>query len=250
MSAWKKQLEQGLDSVRSLASWTFTAADTVLFASTAIGVSAFDPGGKCSHYVGKAWCSFNLKALGFEVSVQGLENISPGQPYVAMVNHSSHLDVWAVYHALPLQIRWVMKEELRKIPFFGRACARMGHVYVVRGDSESARKSMEEAARRIAAGTTVVFFPEGTRTKDGQLQSFKTGGFRLALQAQVPILPVSIAGTGSMLPPGSWRFWPGHIRMAVGTPIPTLGRPASDYPRLMQETRESIEAGLAILGRE
>lgn len=248
MSTLGKRLEQGLVSARSLASWTFTAADTAVFGSAAIGVSAFDPGGNRAYYLGKAWASFNLGLLGFKVSAVGLEHIVPGKPYVAMVNHSSHLDVWAVYHALPLQIRWVMKEELRKIPIFGRACDRMGHIYVARGDTESARRSMEEAGERIAAGTTVVFFPEGTRTKDGQLQKFKTGGFRLALQAQVPILPVSIAGTGAMLPPGSWRFRPGHIRMAVGAPIPTQGRGPEDRAALMEETRAALLEGLAHLG--
>lgn len=244
MSGLKNRLTDGLLTARSVLSWTATAFDTVAFASTAIGVAAFDPGGRKAYHVGRAWSSFNLRLLGFKVSITGLEHIEPGAPYVAMVNHSSHLDVWAVYDALPLQIRWVMKQELRKIPFFGTACERIGHIYVQRGDTESARRSMEVAAERIAAGTTVVFFPEGTRTKDGQLQKFKTGGFRLALQAQVPILPVCITGTGGMLPPGSWRFRPGHIRMAVCPPISTRGRPHSDLSALMEETRQAIQAGL------
>lgn len=247
MSTLRKQLESGLVTGRSVANWTLTAVDTVAFGSAAIGLSLFDPDGTRTYHIGRAWSVFNLAMMRSKVSVQGLENIAPNTPYVAMVNHSSHLDIWAVYHGLPLQIRWVMKQELRKIPIFGTACARMGHIYVQRGDTDSARRSMEDAAERIAAGTTVVFFPEGTRTRDGQLRKFKTGGFRLAIQAQTAILPVSIAGTGGMLPPGAWRFRPGPIRMVVGAPISTTGLTLEEMPALMEDTRGSIEAGLARL---
>lgn len=250
MSSITKRLRDGLSTARSVAAWTVTAADTAVFGSAAIGLSLVDPGGRRTYHLGKTWSSMNLALLQSRVTVTGLANVVPDAPYVAMVNHSSHVDIWAVYHALPLQIRWVMKHELRRIPIFGFACDRMGHVYVKRGDTESARRSMQEAAERIAAGTTVVFFPEGTRSKDGQLQKFKTGGFRLALEAGVPVLPVAIRGTAQMLPPGDWHFFPGRIRVDVQPPIPTAGRGQEALSALMEETRVSIAAGLAALDAE
>jgi 1-acyl-sn-glycerol-3-phosphate acyltransferase len=104
---------------------------------------------------------------------------------------------------------------------------------------------MAEAARRVAAGYTVVFYPEGTRSRDGRLLPFKKGGFRLALQAQVPILPVAIRGTRELFPPDHWRFRGGRVDAVVREPIETTGLGAADLDVLMERTRASLQAGLA-----
>ncbi len=244
MSRFKSPIDKAVASVRSVAAWSVMTGNTVPFASSAIGLSLVDPGGFKTYYLGKTWAQVNLRLIRSSLVVSGRENVAPGQPYVAMVNHRSHVDIWAVYAALPLSIRWVMKQELRKIPIFGYCCERMGHLYVQRGNSESARKSMEQAARSIATGTTVVFFPEGTRSTGDEMLPFKSGGFRLALEAQVPVLPVSIDGTRDVLPSGEWRYQPGQIRIVIGAPIPTEGRGPDARHALMDETRAAIEQGL------
>lgn len=241
------RLENFLEPIRSLRSamaWGLTAGNTAVLGSAAIGLSAVDPGGDRTYHLGRFWSRLNLRMIRTSLTVVGAEHVVPGAPYVAMVNHNSHVDIWAVYAALPLQIRWVMKQELRRIPIFGFACDRMGHLYVQRGNSESARASMARAAEAISRGTTVVFFPEGTRSPDGQLGRFKTGGFRLALQAQVPILPVTIQGTRAVLPPREWRHRSGRIRVAISPPIATAGRADGELADLMRETRGAIEGAL------
>ena len=246
MKGWKEQLTKAANAARSAGQWSVTTGNTAVLASTAIGLSVVDPGGFRTYHLGRFWSQMNLKLLLSDLAVVGTENVEPGAPYVAMANHQSHVDIWAVYAALPLSIRWVMKQELRRIPIFGYCCDRMGHLYVQRGNTDSARRSLERAAESIASGTTVVFFPEGTRSVDGELQAFKTGGFRLALQAGVPVLPVSIHGTREILPAGDWHCRSGHIKVAIGAPIPTTGRgrEREDLNALMQETHEAIAKGL------
>jgi 1-acyl-sn-glycerol-3-phosphate acyltransferase len=234
---------RALHSLQGVTAWGVTATNTAAIASAAIGLSAVDPGGFRTYHLGRFWSQLNLRLLRTPLEVVGRDNVVRGQPYVAMVNHNSHVDIWAVYAALPLSIRWVMKQELRRVPIFGYCCERMGHLYVERGNSDSARRSMEQAAESIATGTTVVFFPEGTRSRDGELRSFKTGGFRLALQAQVPVLPVGIHGTRQMLPAGEWRPRRGHIRVAIEPPIQTEGLGLDSLHLLMEQTREAIERG-------
>jgi 1-acyl-sn-glycerol-3-phosphate acyltransferase len=233
-----------VDRVRSAALWSAIVADTAALGDLVIGLSLVDDGGFLTYHVGRFWSRLNLRLLGIEVTASGAEHVAPGQSYVVMANHQSYCDIWATFAALPLQLRWVMKRELRKIPVFGYACGRMGHIYVERGNREDARASMAEAARRIASGTSVVFFPEGTRSTTGVLGPFKSGGFRLALAGGVPLLPVSITGTGRTLAAHSWIFHPGRVHVAVSAPIPTAGRGDDALPALMDETRAAILAGM------
>jgi len=219
------------------------AADTSLLGNLVIGMSLLGRSGDEAHRVGRFWSTLNLRLLGFEVTSEGAERLVPDQPYVVMANHQSYLDIWSVYAAVPLSIRWVMKQELREVPVFGLACERMGHVYVERGNRESAQTSMQVAADRIASGTSVVFFPEGTRSKTGDLGPFKSGGFRLAMAAGVPILPVTLNGTRELLPNGAWRFRTGRIHVVMGEPIPTAELGPEGLEPLMQRTRDALEAG-------
>lgn len=243
MSELKPRLRDALHLARNALNWPMVAVDTAVFGTTAIAVSLFEKDGERSYHVGRSWAVANLRAIGGSWEAEGADNIDRSQPYVVMVNHSSLLDIWAIYATLPLQIRWVMKQELRKVPIFGYACERMGHIYVKRGHSEQAKRSMRLAARRVAGGASVVFFPEGTRSLDGQLRPFKKGGFRLAIDAGVPILPVTVNGTSKMLPAD--RYWasPGQIRVVVSEPISTRGFTLDDMGELMERTRRSIESG-------
>ncbi|NMC68738.1 MAG: 1-acyl-sn-glycerol-3-phosphate acyltransferase [Myxococcales bacterium] len=226
------------------AGWGILALDTTALGVAAIALSALPGGSERAYAVGRFWSLLNLRILGAELRVHGRERLVPGRPYVVMANHQSHLDTWAVIAALPMRLSYVMKQELRSIPIFGYGCERLGMVYVERGNRESARRSMAEAARKVAAGTSVVFYPEGTRSRDGRLGTFKTGGFRLALEAGVPILPLSIAGTRALFPADDWRFRAGRIDVTIGEPIPCAGRPAADLERLVAQTRAAILAAL------
>jgi len=233
-----------IGGARSAAGWGIVALDTAALGVAVIATSVLPDGSRRSYAIGRFWSDANLRILGADLRVHGLDRFDPGRPFVVMANHQSHLDTWAVLAAFPMRLSYVMKQELRRIPVFGYGCERLGMVYVERGNRESAGRSMAEAARKIATGTSVVFYPEGTRSRDGRLGKFKTGGFRLAVEAGVPILPVSIAGTRALLPADSWRFQAGRIDLTIGEPIPTAGLTPNDLDDLIERTRAAILAGM------
>ncbi len=238
------KIDRFIHSARSLGSWCLLGVDTTILGTSVIAMSFWDRDGFLCDHVGRFWSRLNLRAVGINVEVQGRENLDPGSSYVMMVNHSSLLDIWIIYDALPLQIRWVMKSELKKVPVFGFACEKMGHIYVQRGDSASARASMQEAARKVADGASVVFFPEGTRSEDGNLLDFKKGGFRLAVEAGASIVPVVVKGTSDLMPSGDWVCKKGTVKARILKPIKTKGMTSQDLPFLMAETRKAMEESL------
>jgi 1-acyl-sn-glycerol-3-phosphate acyltransferase len=223
----------------------FLGVNTAILASSIIVVSIFDPSGNIGHYIGKFWSRLNLFLSGASIELRGLEHIEKGSSYVVMSNHQSHYDVWALIGYLPLQLRWVMKKELRKIPFFGLCCERMGHIYVDRSDSEKSREELQVIRDKFAAGSSVVFFPEGSRSDDGNLKPFKKGGFVMALQGQVPILPVTIQGSRFVLPKGSKKIMPGTITIYIHPPVSTSGYAYETKEALMDIVRRAIQSKIA-----
>jgi 1-acyl-sn-glycerol-3-phosphate acyltransferase len=152
-------------------------------------------------------------------------------------------DTAAIVATLPCSFRFVAKRELTWIPFFGWALAASGHVIIDRSNRESSVRSLERAAERVRRGKTVVIFPEGTRVQAGELGEFKSGGFHLALAAQVPILPASVSGSSRITPPRSLRIESGRIHVHYGEPIPTAGLALDDRQRLKELARDAILAG-------
>jgi len=191
--------------------------------------------------ISKFWGRLNLALSGVPISVSGNEFIDENQPYIVMANHQSHYDVFALIGYLPLPLKWVMKMELRKIPIFGIACEKVGHIYIDRGNSEKARKSLKAAGEKIRAGSSVVFFPEGTRSPDGKLQPFKKGGFVMALEAKVPILPVTVVGGRKILPKKSLRILPGNMKIIIHDPIPVTEYTYETKEKLIEQVRRVIE---------
>jgi 1-acyl-sn-glycerol-3-phosphate acyltransferase len=218
--------------------------DTAILGTSVIVLSYLDRRGNICHYFGKFWGRLNLFLTGVSVSVSGREHIRKGQPYIIMSNHQSALDILALYGYLPLQFRWVMKIELRKYPIFGLGCERIGHIYIDRGDSEKAHESLKVAGQKIRNGASVLFFPEGTRSRDGKLLPFKKGGFVIALEAGVPILPVTISGSLPLLPKKSLKIIPGHMEMRFHEPIPMDGYTYETKEKLMEKVRNVIGGDL------
>jgi len=200
-----------------------------------------DPQGTGVESISKFWGKLNLMLSGVSMSVSGDELIDENQPYIVMANHQSHYDVLALIGYLPLPLKWVMKMELREIPIFGIACEKVGHIYIDRGISEKAQKSLKAAGEKIQAGSSVVFFPEGTRSADGKLQSFKKGGFVMALEANVPILPVTVVGGRNILPSKSLRVLPGNMKIIIHEPIPVNEYTYETKEKLIEQVRWIIE---------
>lgn len=172
-----------------------------------------------SAQVGGLWARVIGWLTPMRVSVEGLEHIDPSQTYVVVCNHQSQYDILLVYGWLGLDLRWVMKKELRKLPGIGIACEKVGHIFVDRTNPEAARQAIHEALERIGDGVGILFFPEGTRSQDGRLKTFKNGAFRLAAEQQLPVLPLTLLGTREILPPKTLRVRPGRARIVIHPPI-------------------------------
>ena len=217
--------------------------NTLLCAIAAILCTYFDSQSR-GHAVARFWSRLNLALSGVSVSLEGEDRIDENQPYVVMANHQSHYDVFALMGLIPLQLRWIIKMELRKMPVFGYACEKVGYIFIDRGNHEKAMQSLKAAGEKIRAGASVIFFPEGTRSVDGTLRTFKKGGFVIAVEARVPILPVTVLGGKEILPKGSFRILPGEMKLIIHDPIPVDGYTYDTKEKLMERVRAAIEADL------
>ena len=194
-------------------------------------------------WAGTGWSRNILRAARTPVIAEGLEHIPRDQPLIYASNHSSMFDIWALFATLPGSVRFVAKRELFKIPLLGPAMLAAGHIPIDRTARKSAFEAYDEAARTIQRGTSsIVVFPEGTRSRTGELLPFKNAPFGLAIAAQVPIIPVYVHHTFEILPKGALRLRPRPIRLLAGRPILTAGLRPEDRERLRDEVRAAIVA--------
>ena len=181
-----------------------------------------------------------LGVAGARLHVRSHAPLDPKRPYVFMSNHLSSVDIWAMFLGVPLKFRFIAKKQLRAIPIFGWAMSAGRFIFIDRSNAASARRSIEEAARRISQGCSVVMYPEGTRSRDGKLLPFKKGGFHLAMTAGVDIVPVAIQGTREIMPAGTLTIRSGDVDLQLGEPIPTAGLKASDREALIAKVRNRV----------
>lgn len=198
-----------------------------------------------SRTIAVLWARINMLASLVTLSSSGREHVRPGQSYIVVANHQSYYDIYALYGFSGLDLRFVMKQELRKVPIIGLVCDVMGHIYLDRSNAKAAVRSLAGVRERIAGGISIVFFPEGTRSPNGELQPFKRSAFKLAVELQLPILPVTLHGTGELLPPNGWDLYPGHIHLAIHPPIAGAGLEEQDTRALMQQVRGRMQDYLA-----
>jgi len=232
-------------SIRTLWYYLVLFFTTILHASAAIIAGLFrvkNRRGGIYDWSGTDWSRDILSAAGTPVVASGLEHIPRDQPVIYASNHSSMFDIWALFATLPGSVRFVAKRELFRIPVLGRAMLAVGHVPIDRTARKRAFEAYDEAARMIRGGTSVVVFPEGTRSRTGELLPFKNAPFGLAIAAQVPIVPVYVHHTFEILPKGAWRLRPRPIRLVVGQTIPTAGRRPEDREQLRDEVRAAMVA--------
>ncbi|MDP7417172.1 MAG: lysophospholipid acyltransferase family protein [Desulfobacterales bacterium] len=178
------------------------------------------------HNIAKIWAKSILFASRIRVTVTGYSNIDLGRSYIYMSNHQSNFDIPVLLAYLDTQFRWLAKAELFKIPIFGSSMKRAGYISINRSNRRSAFESLKEAARKIRNGVSVLIFPEGTRSRDGNIRAFKKGGFVLAVDSGVPVVPIVIHGTWSIMSKKGIRIKPGNVVIEILKPIET-----SDYTR-------------------
>jgi 1-acyl-sn-glycerol-3-phosphate acyltransferase len=232
-----------LASVVYVARYVLIMLYTIVWGSLGCGLAVLDRSGEAVLWVARNWVRWIFWTCGIRVEADGLENVDPRQPCVFMSNHQSVVDVGALVLTLPVSWRFVAKRELAWIPFFGWAMWLGGHVIIDRGKHERAVASLRRAAQRVRGGVNVIIFPEGTRSETGEMRPFKSGGFHLALEAQVPILPVTVSGSRRLAPKGSLRVDSGRVRVHYGKPLATRGLALEDREALKQRVREAIAAG-------
>ncbi len=221
-------------------SWTLT----VLVAITVSILSIMGAAKFAGRYVAKAWGRIILFITPAWVQRTGAEHIEPSQSYVVIANHQSTYDILLVYGYLPLDFKWVMKIELRKVPFVGFACEKMGHIYVDRRNRKAAIAAMRQAKDKLVGGNSVMFFPEGTRSSGATLLPFKKGAFRMARDLQLPILPVSISGADRILASGGVKILPGKITMSFHEPITVEQINQSSDSEIIKLAEAAVAAGI------
>ncbi len=180
------------------------------------------------------------------IRTEGFERLQWDEPAILMANHESYLDVPALIASCPVPLRFVARKEVFKAPIMGAAMWATGQISIDRSDRTKAIESLRRAAKQVSSGRTVLLFPEGTRSSDGELGTFKKGGFMLALEAGVPIVPIGLAGTRGLVPRGTWMYSRSRVAIVVGEPIPTAGMSVEDREGLMQTVRERIEEARAV----
>lgn len=236
-----------IERVRSVLFYAILVWSTIALGLIAIWFATVTRKQKWPHRCARVWGMVNLAAAGVRVRLSGVDRIDPNRAYIFAANHQGWFDIFSILAKLPVHFSWLAKKELFRLPVLGSAMAATGYIPIDRTDHRGALESMNLAAMRVKSGTSVVIFPEGTRSPDGVLREFKKGGFMLAIKSQQPIVPVTISGSHAILPTkGDWVIHPGVINITIGNPIPTEGCSMKERDWLMEEVRQAIRKFLGV----
>ena len=217
---------------------------TIFFVSLGVIVVILFDDRVANRTTGVWWARFNSFITPMRVTVFGRENIKKGESYIIVSNHQSSYDIFLLYGWLGVDIKWVMKKELRKIPVFGLAGKMGGNIYIDRSSPKAAYASLNVAKKKLVDGTSVIILPEGTRSRTGEIGLFKKGAFILATDLGIPILPISISGTRSILQPKTFALFPGRAVMEIHKPVPVSTKDRDKIDDLIKRVRDTIESGL------
>jgi 1-acyl-sn-glycerol-3-phosphate acyltransferase len=212
---------------------------TIVLGSLSLASSLFDGRGYFAHWCARTWSRLILTTTGVKVTVTGLERLEPGRTYVFVSNHQSIYDIPILFWSLPFQLRIIAKESLGQIPFLGWHLRRTGHMLVDRRHPDRS-KIFGWASRLTSSGLSLIVFPEGTRSRDGRVARFKGGSFFLALQAGLPIVPLSVVGSRHVMLKGRLTTYPGDVRLVVHDPIDTHDRGDVDPKEFGERVRRII----------
>lgn len=224
-----------------MAVWITIVMSTVLFGLPAMFAALLPPRGDWFTRFARGWARTILFVTGVRLRVLHVERLEAGSSSVFVANHASMADILVLFAGLPVQIRFMAKRSVFRVPFLGWGIAAAGFIPVDRGDSVRGRLAVDVVLKRLHGGRSVVVFPEETRSSDTELLPFKKGAALVAIRAGLPMLPIGIVGTSRVLPRGSLRSSPGPVVLVVGEPIPTQGKTASDRAELTRMAREAIE---------
>ncbi len=222
--------------------WIIFAAIVITFFCSIVAFFSglINPSGKFTNGTIRFWAFSILKIASIKVEIEGLEKLKPNQPYVFMANHQSTFDIMTCLAVMPGTARFLAKQELFRIPIFAQAMRAVGMIPIDRGNSQKARKSLDEAVQIVKKGVSVIIFPEGTRTRDGNIQNFKKGGFILAMNGGIPIAPVVLTGAMQIMHKKDLYMRKGTIRIDFLNPIETNVFNYEKRNELVSEVRNEI----------
>ena len=213
---------------------------TIVLGSLSLLSTLFDRSGNVAHTCARAWAWLILKTTGVRVRVDGLEHIDTRRSYVFAANHQSIYDIPIIFAAIPAQLRIVAKDSLGRIPFMGWHLHRAGHLLVDRRNPGS--DIVDKMRRLVGESSSLIVFPEGTRSVDGSVARFKKGSFLVAADAGLPVVPVSIAGSRHVMKKGRLMVCPGEIRVTVHEPIPTAGVSRKDVLEFAARVQQVVRS--------
>lgn len=202
----------------------------------------FDKQRRIPHALGYWWSDLNIALNPYwKLKVRGLENIDHKKTYVIVANHLSQADIVLLYQTR-MQFKWVAKSSLFEIPVLGWCMSLGKHIELERGSFSSVKDIYHKAAKWLQGGMSVLFFPEGTRSENGEMKEFQNGAFKLAIKERIPVLPIAIRGTGNTLPKGSWIFGTNIVlSLKVLPAIDTSTYKTADFAALRDKTHEAIK---------
>ena len=218
---------------------------TIVLGTLGILLCLIVPGGRALMPLGRLWSRLVLRSAGVTATATRDPALDPGVPCIYAANHQSQFDIPALVLTMPADFRMVAKRSLLYIPIFGWALWLAGFIFIDRSNRDQAIRTLKRAAKRLRRGTSIVVFAEGTRSPDGRLLPFKRGGFVLAIEAGVPVVPVTLRGGREILPKGSLRVRPGHIEVHFGAPVDTRPYDYESRDALISRVRQAIADRLA-----
>ena len=216
------------------------AAATAFFGSLSLLVSLWDKDGRIQHRIARLWARTLVVFAGCSLSVRGAENLLKTTAAVYAANHTSYMDTPVVFAALPFQFRILAKKELWPIAFIGWCLDRSGQIPIDTRNPRASLSSLGVGVKALRSGMPLFIFPEGGRTPTGEMQSFLSGAAYLAIRAQVPLVPIALAGVYDLLPMHTRHFFPGELTLSVGEPISTAGMTIRQTDELTEALRSAI----------
>jgi len=226
--------------IRTIFVWSCIGMTTLVLGFLAFLTYPFDRKGRVVHHYARLWGKIALLANRVKVELEGMEHVKGEGPYIFMSNHQGYYDVFALLGHLPFQFKWLVKKELFSIPILGWTMAAAGYINIDREGTRKTVEALNEAAQKIREGMSILIFPEGSRSPDGSIQSFKKGGFTLAIKSRVPIVPIAITGTREIMPKGKLTVAAGEIRIQMSHPIPTQSYSLKDREALIKKVNQAI----------
>lgn len=231
--------------IRSIAIWALGSATTLGWSIFTVVSAVFSASSRELHFkCAVPWSRAILRISGVRVHTEGVNQIQATTAYIYIPNHTSFFDIFSLLAYLPVDFKFILKEELMRVPFLNWAMKKAGYISISRSSPAKARRALKGAVNMIKKGTSLVIFAEGTRSYDGNLQPLKRGAFQLAMASGAPIVPVAIKGGNEIMAKGSFKIKKGTIRITVAKPISTKNYKREQMPALIGRVTESLRGML------